>query len=149
VLAPLFDAIRTRLAGEKSTPTLIKIRLAAIEKLVLKIDRKSPPTALTTRATYVGAAAAGAPSEYRVNAQRLTCDPPRESARISRQILVKIPQPEEANNIKKYTNEVLLAKISQGDDAPPALSRVLAVNKLISGDIILHTANESDKAALE
>jgi hypothetical protein len=63
--------------------------------------------------------------------------------------LVKIPQPEEANNIKKHTNEVLLAKISQREDASPTLRRVLAVNKLANKDIILHTANESDKAALE
>src|SRR5271156_5865999 len=42
-----------------------------------------------------------------------------------------------------------MAKITQGDDAPPTLRRVHAVHKLASGDIILHAANEADKAALE
>ena len=68
---------------------------------------------------------------------------PKEPARVGRQILIKILQSEEADNIKKPTNESLLTKISQG---PRSL---LAVNQLTSGDIILHTANESDKAALE
>jgi hypothetical protein len=90
ILAPLFDAVRTRLAGEKPTPTSIESRLAAIEKLVLKIDRKAPPAPPATRTTYANAAAATAPNEHRANAQRIAYDPPRESARISRQILVKI-----------------------------------------------------------
>jgi hypothetical protein len=90
ILAPLFDAVRTRLAEEKPTPTSIKSRLAAIEKLVLKIDRKAPPASSATRTTYANAAAATAPNEHRANAQRIAYDLSRESARISRQILIKI-----------------------------------------------------------
>jgi hypothetical protein len=91
VLAPLFDAVRTRLAGEKPTLISIESRLAAIEKLVLKIDRKSPSVTPITRATYASAAAAGTRSEHRANAQRFAHDSLRESARISKQILIKIP----------------------------------------------------------
>src|SRR5271156_2912601 len=110
ILEPLFQAIRTRLAREPPTPTPIETRLAAIEKIVLKIDRKAPPTLPTTRSTYASVAATGAPSEYRANAQRGACDPPKESARVSRQILVKILQSNEAENIKKHTNQSLMAK---------------------------------------
>src|SRR5271169_3378127 len=81
-LKPLFQAVRTYLTREISASTSIETRLAAIEKLVQKIDQKPPLTPSTIRATYASAATAGILNEHRANTQRGTRDPLREPARV-------------------------------------------------------------------
>jgi hypothetical protein len=145
VLAPLFDAVCTRLARVNHATTPIHERLDTIETLIKKIDQKTSLKPSPASASYASVAAGGR------RAQTLLAphETPKESARISKEILVKVLSPEEANTNKKLSAEDLIAKIKQGADTTPALRKVIAVKKLASGDIILHTENTADKLALE
>lgn len=117
----------------------------AIETLVKKIDQKTslklPPAPLS----YAGAAAGGRRAQPLLEPY----EPPKESARTSKEILVKVLNPEEANTTKKLSAEDVIANIKQGIDTSPALRKVIAVKKLASGDVILHTASTADKLALQ
>jgi hypothetical protein len=57
--------------------------------------------------------------------------------------------PDEASITKKLSAEDVIAKIKQNIDTSPALSKVIAVKKLASGDVILYTASTADKFALQ
>jgi len=145
VLAPLFDAICTRLARVNHATTPIHEKLDAIETLIKKIDQKTSLKPSPVPASYASVATGGRRAQTLLTPH----ETPKESARISKEILVKVSSPEEANTNKKLSAEDLIAKIKQGADTTPALRKVIAVKKLASGDIILHTANTADKLALE
>jgi hypothetical protein len=87
--------------------------------------------------------------ERRAQTSLELCEPPKEAARTSKEILVKVLNSEEANITKKLSAEDVIAKIKQDIDTTPALSKVIAVKKLASGDVILHTASTADKLSLQ
>jgi hypothetical protein len=60
---------------------------------------------------------------------------------------VKVLNSEEASITKKFSAEDVIAKIKQDIDTSPTLSKIIAVKKLASGDIILYTASTADKLA--
>jgi hypothetical protein len=57
--------------------------------------------------------------------------------------------PKEANITKKLSAENVIAKIKQDIDTTPALNKVIAVKKLASENVILHTASTADKLAFQ
>jgi len=147
ILQPLFDAVRACLARETPELAPIKEKLTSIERLVKRIDQKEATP--QNNATYASVANRGIAGDTRTFPARNPSEPPKETARTSKEVLVKIQQPEEAANVKNFTNEALWARITQGADAPPALRGVIAVKKLPSGDVVLHASSEADKEALQ
>jgi hypothetical protein len=62
---------------------------------------------------------------------------------------MKVLNSEEASIIKKLSAEDVIAKIKQDIDTSPTLSKIIAVKKLASEDVILYTASTADKLALQ
>jgi hypothetical protein len=71
--------------------------------------------------------------------------PPKEAARINKEILVKVLNSKEANITKKLSAENIIAKIKQDIDITPTFSKVIAVKKLTNENVILYTANTANK----
>jgi hypothetical protein len=62
---------------------------------------------------------------------------------------VKVLNPKEANITKKLSAENVIAKIKQNIDITPVLSKIIAVKKLASEDVILYTASTADKLSFQ
>jgi hypothetical protein len=145
IFASLFDAVCTRLARVNHATTSIHEKLNTIETLIKKIDQKTSLKPSLAPASYASVAAGGR------RAQTLFAphETPKESARISKEILVKVSSSEEANTNKKLSAENLIAKIKQSADIILILRKIIAVKKLASEDIILYIENTANKFVLK
>jgi hypothetical protein len=141
-LAPLFASTRQLVAVSSADPHTINAKLEKIETLISDLNKKTQPQ---NQATYAQVARAGIASVSPAFTPPSAA--PIETARESKQLLIKIAQ-HDSETLKNTSPEQIVKRL-QDDSESPAARGVIAAKKLLSGDIILHLNEASDKARLQ
>jgi hypothetical protein len=119
---------------------------ARMEAAVEKLEKENQKKPLSI--TYAQAARGGSAGQV-LGMHQGAAEPPRANPRESKRLVIKMQDKDAAEEIKNMPTETLMEKIRGGAGAAPARKTVVAIQRLKSGDIAVHTEGVKEKAQLE
>jgi uncharacterized FlaG/YvyC family protein len=109
---------------------------ARMEAAVEKIEKENQKKPLSI--TYAQAVRGGSAGQA-LGMHQGAAEPPRANPRESKRLVIKMQDKDAAEEIKNMPTETLMEKIRGGAGATPARKTVVAIQRLKSGDIAVHT----------
>lgn len=149
-LARLLEMVEDHLQQSARDETASRMLQAAekIERTVETLIKKTVEGPKSSP-SYAQAARRGAAEMGTSLRQPQVADPPKENPIKERQLIVRIPNADEANALRKLSTKALVERISNNIGDGQRAGGVIAARQLPSGDVQVNLASQEEKRRLE
>lgn len=150
-LAPFLRSVEawTQATHTTDAPTRTEKAITRIEAVADKLEKHTKEDGgKQLLASYANALRKGGAGGTQQVDKTIT-EPSKEDPKEQTQILIKIMDKPEAEEIKGISNEEIIARASRDDSESTATRNIIAARKLPSGDILIYTDSVEGKRRLE